>query len=292
MEKCFTRFLALSLLKTETIQPVNIARLKQLLVTHLPATAVDLMKIVWQTGRRLTNRVYFKLFQRGTVVFDVLCAQEGQLNQPVVIDYLLNGAVDGFFLDIGANHPQFNSNTYFFEKYRNYQGIAFDPLEQYKSEWEKTRQNTQFMNIAAGATVGTVRFYEHANTDGWADQLSYTELSNTDPTPQMASRVVDVMPLADLQCLPDLISFASIDVEGAEREVLKGFRESLRPQVLVVENCFGPIGNNALRDQVRSMGYKLVARVSYIDDVYVRADLVGQMPDLRRLRSERRDLFR
>jgi FkbM family methyltransferase len=271
---------------------MNIARLKELTVTRLPTPAVGLLKTVWQTGRRLINRFYFKLFQRRTVVLDVLRTEEGQLNQPVVIDYLLDGAIGGFFLDIGANHPQFNSNTCFFERHRSYRGIAFDPLEKYKSEWEKTRPNTRFMNIAAGATTGTVRFYQHANTDGWADQLSYTELSNTDHAPNMASRIVDVMPLADIQGLPDSVSFASIDVEGAEQEVLKGFRESLRPRVLVVENCFGPIGNNALRDQIRSMGYELVARISYIDDVYVRTDLVDRMPDLRALRSKRRDLFR
>lgn len=271
---------------------MNITHLKELAVAGLPSSVSGLLKTVWQTGRRLINRYYFKLFQRRTVMLDVLHAEEGQLNQPVVVDYLLAGAFGGFFLDIGANHPQFNSNTYFFERNRNYRGIAFDPLEQYRSEWEKTRPNTRFMNVAAGATVGTARFYQHINTDGWADQLSYTDLSGNNDATEAASRIVDVMPMADLQDLPDSVSFASIDVEGAEREVLKGFRESLRPRVLVVENCFGPIGNNALRDQVRSMGYELVARISYIDDIYVRTDLVGKMPDLRRLRRERRDLFR
>jgi len=149
------------------------------------------------------------------------------------------------------------------------------------------------MNVAAGATTGTVRFFEHANVDGWADQLSYTELSSNGRAGQATpSRIVNVIPLAEVQGLPDPVSFASIDVEGAETEVLKGFKDSLRPYVLVVENCFGPIGSNALRDQVRAMGYALVARISYIDDVYVRNDRVGQIPDLRKLRSDRPDLFR
>lgn len=271
---------------------MKIARLKELIATGLPSPVVQMLKSIWQTGRRLTNRFYFKLFQPRTVMFDVVSAEEGQLNQPIVIDYLLRGTANGFFLDVGANHPQFNSNTYFFEKHRSYKGIAFDPLEQYRSDWEKTRPNTKFLNVAAGAAVGTVRFYQHANTDGWADQLSYTALSGATHSSHANGRLVEVVPLADLQDLPDSVSFASIDVEGAEHEVLKGFKGSLRPQVLVVENCFGPIGNNTLRKQVQSMGYELVARISYIDDVFVRTDLVGQMPDLRKLRSERRDLFR
>ena len=271
---------------------MNIARLKELTVTRLPHPIVGLLKAVWQEGRRLINRFYFKIFERRTVMLDVLRTDQGQLNQPVVVDFLLGGAVGGFFLDIGANHPQFNSNTEFFEKYRNYRGIAFDPLEQYKAMWAETRPNTVFLNVAAGATIGTVRFYQHANTDGWADQLSYTELSSPRHASQATSRLVDMIPLADLQGLPESVSFASIDVEGAEAEVLKGFKKALRPQVLLVENCFGPIGDKVLRDQVRSMGYELVARISYIDDVFVRSDLVATMPDLRSLRAKRRDLFR
>ena len=76
------------------------------------------------------------------------------------------------------------------------------------------------------------------------------------------------------------------------RGVLSGFKNNLRPQVLVVENCFGPIGSTELRNQIRSMGYSLVARISYIDDIYVHVDFPGEIPNLRKLRNLRRDLFR
>jgi FkbM family methyltransferase len=226
------------------------------------------------------------------LVLDPVRIAQGQLNQPVVIDHLLRGLRQGFFLDIGANHPKFNSNTFFFEMERGYRGIALDPLEQYRDEWQRTRPGTIFMNVAAGAEAGKVTFYQHANNDGWEDQLSFTSLSGDADRFGLVAREVAVIPMADLEAIPQNVAFASIDVEGAESAVLEGFRGSLRPAVLIVENCFGPVGNRSLRKQVKGMGYRLVGRISYIDDVFVRADLAQSMPTLKSLRQERRDLFR
>ena len=66
---------------------MNITHLKQITMISLPAPVVGVLKFAWQNGRRLINRFYFKLFHPRTVMLDVVCTQEGQLNQPVVIDY-------------------------------------------------------------------------------------------------------------------------------------------------------------------------------------------------------------
>jgi FkbM family methyltransferase len=270
---------------------MNIARLKQAVNANFPKPITSALKWWWQAGRRWINRAYFAVVEPGAVVLDIVKAESGQLNQPVVIDYLLGGEVGGFYLDIGANHPQFNSNTCFFERQRGFSGIALDPLEQYRSEWAQTRPNTLFKNVAAGAEPGTVTFFQQANVDGWADQLSFTSLSVDNAKGQSGGKQVQVVALADLQEVPADVSFASIDVEGAESQVLLGFRERLRPKVMVVENCFGPVGNRALRHQVKAMGYTLVGRISYIDDVFVRNDLAPTAPKLSDLRRNRRDLF-
>ncbi len=269
---------------------MNIADAKRLVVRTFPPPMVRVLKAVWQSMRRWIKQSYFASPHRDVVVLDVSRSESGQLNQPVIVDCLLRGCRDGFYLDIGANHPQFNSNTWFFESERSFSGIAFDPLEKYREEWLQTRPRARFLNVAAGAEEGKVRFFQHANTDGWADQLSFTALSGHAGTD--AGKEVQVVAVADLRDLPKDIHFASIDVEGAEPAVLRGFRDVVRPQVLVVENCFGPVGNRALRRQVVEMGYTMVARVSYIDDVFVRSDLAGEVPSLRTLKASRADLFR
>lgn len=271
---------------------MSLYTLKIFISNSLPQSFVVLLKGLWQNSRRMINRTYFSLFEPGVVVLDMKSVEAGQLNQPVVVDYLLLGAREGFFIDVGANHPHFNSNTYFFEWERGYKGIALDPLDQYRAEWENIRPNSLFVNLAAGAHSGQIRFYQHENTDGWGDQLSFTDLSRESGAVPASSRMVDMVALADLDVIPNEVSFASIDVEGAEGEVLKGFRQTLRPRVLIVENCFGPVGNRALRAQVRSMGYNFIGRISYIDDVFVRSDLWENTPSLKSLRSIRSDLFR
>jgi FkbM family methyltransferase len=271
---------------------MNLAKLKQTTISSLPGPVVQVLKRCWQGGRRWVNRVYFHLFEPGVTVLDVREAKAGQLNQPIVIDYLLGGLRGGYFLDVGANHPEFNSNTHFFEQHREYTGVALDPLEQYRSSWLVSRPRTRFLNIAAGASAGQIHFYQHANTDGWADQLSFTALSGPSDQSLGSGRLVDMIALADLPGLPSDVTFASIDVEGAESEVLKGFGASLRPRVLVLENCFGPVGNRALRERARNMGYVMVGRISYIDDVFIRADIAATSPSLRELKRQRRELFR
>lgn len=271
---------------------MNIAKLKQITSTLLPGPVVQILKRLWQGGRRWLNRSYFAIFESTVTVLDIREAKAGQLNQPLVVDYLLGKLHGGFFLDIGANHPEFNSNTYFFEKERQFTGMALDPLEQYRAEWAQVRPRTRFLNLAAGAAVGKIQFFQHVNTDGWADQLSFTAQSGQAGAGLGAGRLVDMVASKDLPDLPADVAFASIDVEGAESEVLKGFGDSLRPRVLVLENCFGPVGNRALRDQAREMGYVMVGRISYIDDVFVRADLAKTSPNLAELKKQRPELFR
>ena len=61
-----------------------------------------------------------------------------QTCQDIFVDKILNHQEGGYFVDIGAgtgglpaNTPGFYSNTYFFEKYRNWNGIAID----YDDKW-------------------------------------------------------------------------------------------------------------------------------------------------------------
>ena len=271
---------------------MNKYRIKHWLSAMLSPSILNLITEVWRSGARAINRTYFKLFCRDVVMLDTVRVQEGQHNQPFVIDYLLNCAVGGFYLDIGANHPKIDSNTYFFEMNRDYSGIAFDPLTKYEREWETQRPLTKCMNIAAGSAKGQVRFFQYGKTDSISDRLCFTEQSSRrEYIGSTESSIVDVLPMTDVYGIPASISFASIDVKGAEMDVLKGFGESVRPTILVVENRSRPIGSNELRAQVILMGYRFVARISNVDDVFVRSDVVVNVPDLRLLRDKRRDLF-
>ncbi len=48
---------------------------------------------------------------------------------------------DGYYLEIGSNHPVGGNNTYLFEKNFGWKGISIDISDEYKQLWCSTRQN-------------------------------------------------------------------------------------------------------------------------------------------------------
>lgn len=98
-----------------------------------------------------------------------------QLCQDYFLDkFIFCGKENGFFLDIGANDPIIGNNTYFFEKNRNWTGIAFEPLPKMREKWVKQRKARQFP-IILGDKNAEVEFCEYAldGMSGLADSVEY-----------------------------------------------------------------------------------------------------------------------
>lgn len=245
---------------------------KNTIARWLPSSILPFAQAGWQRTRRALNHASCRLQYGKTVVIYPKSQSSGQLNQPEILDFLLGKKENGYFVDIGANHPEYNSNTHYFETNKKYHGIAFDPLQKYADLWKSNRPRTRFENLALGAAQGEVTFVEHDNTDGWQDQLSFTSDSPLFNSETMVGKIVKVIRLDEIDEIPKDIDFLSLDVEGAEISVLKGFGSSIRPKIMLVENCFGISGNNEIRELAISMGYKFIFRISYIDDLYVRDD--------------------
>ncbi|WP_373476300.1 FkbM family methyltransferase [Sphingorhabdus sp.] len=251
---------------------MTLRSLKNNLRKSLPSSLRPIAQTGWQYTRRMLNQISCKLKYPDTVVLYPKSQSTGQYNQPEILDFLLEGKENGFFIDIGANHPEYNSNTYYFELKKKYEGVAFDPLQKYAKLWKSKRPRTRFENVALGASKGEVSFFEHENTDGWQDQLSFTSDSPLFDRATMVGKSVKVMRLDEINGLPQDVDFLSLDVEGAEIPVLHGLGNAIRPRIMLVENCFGVSGKKDIRDLVLSMGYRFVFRISYIDDLYIRND--------------------
>lgn len=253
---------------------ISLHSLKNNVRKWFPTPLLTIAQLGWQFARRVLNQAVCNIRYPDAVVLYPKSQSTGQFNQPEILDFLLNGKESGYFIDIGANHPEFNSNTYFFEKERRYKGIAFDPLQKYSQLWVLRRPGTRFENVALGAAGGEVSFVEHENTDGWQDQLSFTSDSPLFDQATMVGKSVPVVRLDEIVGLPHNVDFLSLDVEGAEISVLQGFGNAVRPRIMLIENCFGVSGNKEIRNLVLSMGYKFVFRISYVDDLYIRDDQI------------------
>lgn len=181
----------------------------------------------------------------------------------------------GFFVEVGANHPQFNSNTYTLEKDYNYSGIAVDPLD-YASEWKQLRPNTHFINKCISDAEGKKLFCKVSGPDGWEDQLStLAEAFDLEGKPYTVEKhTVETTTLQSILSLaPKEVDVLFIDVEGHEHSVLlSNDWEKYKPNTLVVENV-GPMKKQeALRSYIKALGYKFTGRIWTCDDIYIRID--------------------
>lgn len=181
----------------------------------------------------------------------------------------------GVFLDIGCNQPTYLNNTHFFEKQKGWSGLAFDPIARYGDAWRNERAAV-FLAVALGAADDQKEFVEIDNCEGWANMMSAfaDKARPEDLRMGYKSYTVTVRRVSDLLVQHNImqVDFASIDVEGAELEVLSGLDlQRHGPKVLLIENTKDLTGDEYLRDYLRTRGYRLHARIWTCDDVFVKA---------------------
>ncbi|WP_428376063.1 FkbM family methyltransferase [Lichenicoccus sp.] len=142
----------------------------------------------------------------------------------------------GFYLDVGAYHPDTHSVTRAFYD-RGWSGVNIEPLADAARRLAAARPRDVTLRIALGAQAGDAPFY----------RVEGTGLSTLDPAIAaahaaaglpVATESAPVLTLAEICALhaaPD-IHFLKIDVEGTERAVLQGADlVRYRPWIVLVE---------------------------------------------------------
>lgn len=174
----------------------------------------------------------------------------------------------GFFLDIGGNDPVHISNTYFFEKNRGWTGLAFEPIPEQRGKW-KTARTTECLPYALGSKDGESEFcqYEDQAMSGFSRVVEYEGRVK-------ARWKVPVRRLSGILEERGIkhVDFVSLDVEGAEIEVLKGIDFSrVKIDCFTIENNKGFLihKEQRVRRFMLNAGYKLKARL-WLDEVWIR----------------------
>lgn len=206
-----------------------------------------------------------------------------QLEQDLFVAWTINQATEinlpetRFFVEFGATNGYKLSNTFYLEKYLNWQGILAEPARIWHEELKEVRnckidlrcvfdQSGDHVNFtqATDPELGTISTFEDA--DAHSIRRNFGE-----------NYVVETVSLFDLlneHEAPRKISYLSIDTEGSEYEILRDFDFSAYTfSVITVEHNF--TSKRALiYDLLTSNGYvRVLTEVSSQDDWYVHETL-------------------
>jgi FkbM family methyltransferase len=174
-----------------------------------------------------------------------------QALQDMFLDkHIFKGKENGFFIDIGAYDGKTFSNTLFFEKYRNWNGICIEPVPAIYEKLTKVR-NTTCLNVCLSDKKGKVEFVW---VDGQSEMLSGVK-SNYDTrhlnriekeTKGTDTKIrhieVDSIIFRDLESYisTNIIDYLSIDVEGSELDVLKAINfQKYEINAITIEDNYG-----------------------------------------------------
>lgn len=157
--------------------------------------------------------------------------------EDVMLNRVFGSAIDGFYIDIGAWHPEIHSVTkHFYEK--GWSGINIEPSKSYFEVLKKQRKRDTNLNVAVGSCVGDQEFIEVKGSSGMS---SLRDSATSAYLHGLASRhyrvpVVTLQSICDQYCRAKLLSFIKIDVEGSEADVIASLDwQTYRPILVVVE---------------------------------------------------------
>lgn len=201
-----------------------------------------------------------------------------QCGEDLIINFIFNQLriYKPTYLDIGAHHPYFLSNTALF--YMNgCTGVNIEPDFDLFKEFETQRVNDINLNIGIGEKEDIIDFYiMDAST---LNTFSKEQVELYDKEGDYKVKEVKKVPINTIQYVlqkycngifPDLLS---LDAEGIDELVLKSIDFSNKPKVICVETLsFSNSGKGVKNDEIitflKQKGYFLYAD-TYINSIFV-----------------------
>lgn len=188
---------------------------------------------------------------------------------------------NGFFVELGANDGVSQSNTLYFERYKNWKGILVEPIpHNYLLCLANRSKDTQVFCNACTSFDYEQRFVEMVFSNLMSLPLNLESdvpdpfahanrgkclLSETDRVFTFGAVATPLNALLIEAGAPPTVDLLSLDVEGAEIEVLKGIdHERFRFAYLCVE-CRNI---EKLSSYLKSVGYFLKEKLTHHDYLF------------------------
>lgn len=157
-----------------------------------------------------------------------------QSYEEYILSSIFEGVNQGFYVDVGANHPNKFNITLYFHKI-GWNGMNFEPQSDLYAMFQNDRPKDINIKKAVADYEGTATLY--VPTLSHAATLN-AKIKEVYGASEVQDLVVDVTTLSKELTSYNVknIDFINIDVEGSEDKVIKGLDlKAFRPKVIVVE---------------------------------------------------------
>jgi FkbM family methyltransferase len=196
-------------------------------------------------------------------------SQEGE---DMILARVFEKQQQGFYVDVGANHPTRFSNTYYFY-IRGWRGINIDAMPGSMAAFAKLRPNDVNIETAIGERPGSMTFHIFNNTAlNTFDAALAKERDGVEHYRIVEIKEIQVRTLAQVleQYLPkhNIIDFLSVDAEGFDLSVLHSNDwNRFLPRYVLAEDFSGDTIEEALNAPIATFlkpkGYSLFAKTAH-----------------------------
>lgn len=182
------------------------------------------------------------------------------------------------YLDLGAHHPTYLSNTYYFYRQRRY-GVCVEPDPVCFKSFQKKRKRDVCLNVGAGieANAEADFFLMSAATLNTFSQEEAERIDKETSYKIIQQIKVPLVPINQIieQHFRSAPNFVSLDIEGLDLELLHSFDfDRWRPEVFCIETVVfsesrsGSVKTTDIIQFMKKQGYFVFAD-TYINTIFV-----------------------
>lgn len=201
----------------------------------------------------------------------------GQLLQDkwVIEEVFKNDSMNRYYVDIGAHEGIDLSNTYILEKEYGWKGICIEALPNLFEILQKNRPNAQCISTCLYDEETELEFQMGSGRDLMLSGVKKS-LDFHRPQGDVLKIKTELIGNVFKRCnCPKIIDYISLDIEGAEYNVLKKFPfTEYKVLAWTIEHNYVVNKRLAIRELLESNGYQFVKEVQH-DDYYVHSSLNG-----------------
>lgn len=157
--------------------------------------------------------------------------------EDVILWRIFKDVRNGFYIDVGAQHPIIDSVSYLF--YENgWRGVHIEPISEYANLLRSFRPDEDVLQMAVSSKSEAIEFFEF---DGTGLSTGKKEIAGKWIESGREARNITVETISMDELLEKYkettIHWLKIDIEGAEFDAISSWRNSrVRPRIIVVES--------------------------------------------------------